>query len=180
MHSHPLEERLHQTPAQLREMIHLIARSTGHSVRRICESLQVPRSSYYHAAAPTESQRSDARMSQAISTIFHHHRRRYGYRRIWKQLAADGITCPRPEGAFYVYPDIAGVIGSLVVIVAYFATQAGWLSAGDPRFAWANLAGAALIMLSLMAAWNWEANEIHWHSFADLVRSQTAPASVAR
>ncbi|KAK0351138.1 hypothetical protein LTR94_026179 [Friedmanniomyces endolithicus] len=25
--------------------------------------------------------------------------------------AADGITCPRPEGAFYVYPDIAGVIG---------------------------------------------------------------------
>ena len=23
----------------------------------------------------------------------------------------DGITCPRPEGAFYVYPDIAGVIG---------------------------------------------------------------------
>ncbi|MEE2915941.1 MAG: pyridoxal phosphate-dependent aminotransferase, partial [Pseudomonadota bacterium] len=25
--------------------------------------------------------------------------------------AADGITGPRPEGAFYVYPDIAGVIG---------------------------------------------------------------------
>ena len=74
-------------------MIHLIARSTGHSVRRICESLQVPRSSYYHAAAPTESQRSDAQMSQAIGTIFHHHRRRYGYRRIWKQLATDGITC---------------------------------------------------------------------------------------
>ena len=74
-------------------MIHTIAQSTGHSVRRICESLQVPRSSYYHAAAPTESQRSDAQMSQAISTIFHHHRRRYGYRRIWKQLAAEGITC---------------------------------------------------------------------------------------
>ena len=74
-------------------MIHLIAQSTGHSVRRICESLQVPRSSYYHAAAPTESQRSDAQMSQAIGTLFHQHRRRYGYRRIWKQLAADGITC---------------------------------------------------------------------------------------
>ena len=25
--------------------------------------------------------------------------------------AAEGITCPRPEGAFYVYPDVAGVIG---------------------------------------------------------------------
>jgi transposase InsO family protein len=74
-------------------MIHLIAQSTGHSVRRICESLQVPRSSYYHAAAPTESERSDAQVSRAIITIFHHHQRRYGYRRIWKQLAADGITC---------------------------------------------------------------------------------------
>lgn len=74
-------------------MIHLIAQSTGHSVRRICESLQVPRSSYYHAAVPTESQRRDARMSQAITAIFHHHQRRYGCRRIWKQLAAEGITC---------------------------------------------------------------------------------------
>ncbi len=25
--------------------------------------------------------------------------------------AADGITCPMPEGAFYVYPSVAGVIG---------------------------------------------------------------------
>ena len=24
---------------------------------------------------------------------------------------ARGVTCPRPEGAFYVYPDIAGCIG---------------------------------------------------------------------
>lgn len=74
-------------------MIHVIAQSTGHSVRRICESLQVPRSSYYHAAAPTASQRSDAQMSQAIGAIFHQHRRRYGYRRIWKQLDAEGIIC---------------------------------------------------------------------------------------
>ena len=25
--------------------------------------------------------------------------------------AAQGITCPKPEGAFYVYPDISGCIG---------------------------------------------------------------------
>ena len=25
--------------------------------------------------------------------------------------AIDGITCPTPEGAFYVYPSIAGLIG---------------------------------------------------------------------
>ncbi len=24
---------------------------------------------------------------------------------------ADGVTCPRPEGAFYVYPDVSGLIG---------------------------------------------------------------------
>ena len=23
----------------------------------------------------------------------------------------DGMTCPRPEGAFYVYPDVSGLIG---------------------------------------------------------------------
>ncbi|MEN3939848.1 IS3 family transposase [Prosthecobacter sp. SYSU 5D2] len=74
-------------------MIHLIFQDTGHSVRLICQCLQVPRNSYYHAATPTASQRSDAQLSQAIGIIFHHHRRRYGYRRIWKQLAADGIVC---------------------------------------------------------------------------------------
>lgn len=74
-------------------MIHLISTSTGHSVRLICQSLQVPRSSHYHAASPTASQRSDADISAAIGLIFHHHRRRYGYRRIWKQLAADGLVC---------------------------------------------------------------------------------------
>jgi len=74
-------------------MIHLIAQSTGHSVRRICDTLQVPRSSHYHAATPTQSQRDDAELGDAIAVIFGHHRRRYGYRRIWKQLAAEGIVC---------------------------------------------------------------------------------------
>ncbi len=27
--------------------------------------------------------------------------------------AAEGISCPKPEGAFYVYPDISGVIGKV-------------------------------------------------------------------
>lgn len=74
-------------------MIRLISQTTGHSVRRICHALQVPRSSYHHAATPTASQRSDMELSDAIGVIFRHHRRRYGYRRIWKQLAADGIVC---------------------------------------------------------------------------------------
>jgi hypothetical protein len=60
--------------------------------------------------------------------------------------------------------DIAGVIGSVIVIVAYFATQAGWLGANDPRFAWANLVGALLIIVSLTTDWNLAAFivEIFW------------------
>ncbi|RFC42992.1 MAG: transposase InsO [Verrucomicrobia bacterium] len=74
-------------------MIHLIAQDTGHSIRCICLCLEVSRSSYYHAATPTESQVGDAELVGPIRTIFEHHRRRYGYRRIWKQLAADGLIC---------------------------------------------------------------------------------------
>jgi len=74
-------------------MIRSIHKSTQHSVRVICQSLDVPRSSYYHAAEPTESQLGDADMAKAIATIFWHHRRRYGYRRIWKQLSAQNLVC---------------------------------------------------------------------------------------
>ena len=39
---------------------------------------------------------------------------------------ADGINCPRPEGAFYVYPEVAGVIGK--------ATPAGKRIENDSDF----------------------------------------------
>lgn len=60
--------------------------------------------------------------------------------------------------------DIAGVVGSVIVIVAYFATQVGWFGANDPRFAWANLIGAALIIVSLLMDFNLAAfiMEIFW------------------
>ena len=60
--------------------------------------------------------------------------------------------------------DVAGILGSVIVIIAYFATQAGWLGANDPRFAWANLVGAALIITSLMVDWNLAAfvMEVFW------------------
>ena len=66
-----------------------------------------------------------------------------------------------PEFGLY---DVAGLIGSAIVIIAYFATQAGWFSANDPRFAWANLVGAALIIASLTMDWNLAAfvMEIFW------------------
>ena len=60
--------------------------------------------------------------------------------------------------------DVAGITGSLLVIAAYFATQAGWFGASDPRFAWANLIGAVLIIFSLTIDWNLAAfvMEIFW------------------
>jgi aspartate aminotransferase len=45
--------------------------------------------------------------------------------------AAPGITCPKPEGAFYVYPDISGCIGK--------ATPGGTVITNDEVFATALL-----------------------------------------
>ena len=45
--------------------------------------------------------------------------------------AARGITCPKPEGAFYVYPDISGCIGK--------ATPGGTVITNDEVFATALL-----------------------------------------
>ena len=44
---------------------------------------------------------------------------------------AKGIKCPRPEGAFYVYPDISGCIGK--------TSAAGAVIADDEAFATALL-----------------------------------------
>ena len=74
--------------------------------------------------------------------------------------------------------DLLGVIGSLIIIAAYFATQRGWVEASDWRFPLANLIGALLILLSLMVAWNLAAfvMEIFWLAISiyGLVRSATA------
>lgn len=45
--------------------------------------------------------------------------------------AIDGVTCPKPEGAFYVYPDIAGCIGK--------TSKAGTVISNDEVFATALL-----------------------------------------
>ena len=74
-------------------MIEDIRHFTGHGVRPICDTLGVPRSSYYHAAQPTPTQRSDEQLGDMIQAIFKRHRRRYGYRRIWEEFADQGIVC---------------------------------------------------------------------------------------
>ena len=74
-------------------MIARIHLDTGHGVRSICKVLELPRSSYYHAATPTATELSDKDIGERIERIFRHHRRRYGYRRICRDLAEDGILC---------------------------------------------------------------------------------------
>jgi transposase InsO family protein len=74
-------------------MIGDIHQATGQGIRRICATLDVPRSSYYHASAPTPMQSSDEAIGVEIEGIFKRHRRRYGYRRIRDQLADQGIVC---------------------------------------------------------------------------------------
>ena len=74
-------------------MIEDIQAATGHGIRQICASLQVPRSSFYHAASPTPTQSGDRRMGDLIQAIFQRHRRRYGYRRIGEELSDAGEVC---------------------------------------------------------------------------------------
>ena len=74
-------------------MIQTIHQSTGHSVRRICSCLQVPRSSYHHAASPTPTQRCDQKLGAQIEEIFTRHRRRYGHRRVRQELGDHGVRC---------------------------------------------------------------------------------------
>ena len=88
-HGHPR----HQTPTQFREMIESIHHQTGHSIRIICQVLEVPRSSFYHTSKPTSTQRTDLTLGLEIEIIFKHHRRRYGYRRIHSDLADKSIVC---------------------------------------------------------------------------------------
>ena len=74
-------------------MIQLVAQKTGGSIRQVCAVLGAARSSFYHAATPTATQVADASLGALIETVFRHHRRRYGYRRLAQDLSERGVTC---------------------------------------------------------------------------------------
>lgn len=61
-------------------------------------------------------------------------------------------------------PNILGIVGSGVVILAYFAVARGSISADSRPYYLANLLGAGLIFISLWSAWNLPAAivEIFW------------------
>ncbi len=49
---------------------------------------------------------------------------------------------------------VAGIIGTAIIVGAYFANQQDWLSSRDWRFTLANLIGSLLILSSLYVEWN--------------------------
>jgi hypothetical protein len=71
-------------------MIALVAQKTGGSIRQVCTVLRAARSSFYHAATPTATPVADGELGELIETVFRHHRRRYGYRRLVEELADRG------------------------------------------------------------------------------------------
>jgi hypothetical protein len=60
--------------------------------------------------------------------------------------------------------DLVGFAGAALLIVTYFANQQRWLRSEDWRYPAANLAGAALILVSLLFAWNFPSVviEVFW------------------
>ena len=59
-------------------MIEEIRQATGSGLRQICPTLEVPRSSFYHAAAPTATASQERTIGERSAVIFRRHRRRYG------------------------------------------------------------------------------------------------------
>lgn len=62
------------------------------------------------------------------------------------------------------WPDAVGILGSILIVIAYFANLRGTLPATGSLYPLLNLAGAALILVSLWWAWNLAAviTEIFW------------------
>jgi hypothetical protein len=61
---------------------------------------------------------------------------------------------------------LVSVLGSLLVLVAYVASQFGWLSGKGPTYAFANIAGSGLlaVVAALEAQWGFLLLEGAWMS----------------
>ena len=47
-----------------------------------------------------------------------------------------------------------GLIGGVLVLVAYFALASGRMHKDDPRYYWLNILATVLLLASLMVQWN--------------------------
>jgi len=74
-------------------MIRHIQLQIGASTRCICRVLGLPRSSYYYAATAFHRGAGDQQLGSVIQGLFQQHHRRYGYRRIYRELQATHHAC---------------------------------------------------------------------------------------
>lgn len=65
----------------------------------LCEVLEVSRSAYYHWLnnEPNLYQEQDRKLQPMVQNIFNEHRRRYGARRVARELQARGESCSRSK-----------------------------------------------------------------------------------
>jgi hypothetical protein len=74
---------------------------------------------------------------------------------------------------------LVSVLGSLLVLVAYVASQFGWLNAKGPAYAFANIVGSGLlaVVATLEAQWGFLLLEGAWASVSlvALVRQRAKP-----
>jgi putative transposase len=75
--------------------VEALASEGGHATAAICDILWVSRSAYYawRCAQPTQWEKETESLTETIRAIFWRHRRRYGARRIAKELADGGLAC---------------------------------------------------------------------------------------
>jgi hypothetical protein len=76
-------------------------------------------------------------------------------------------------------PDILGIFGSILIVIAYFANLRAFLPPTSLAYSALNLTGALLILFSLWWAWNLAAAvmEGFWAAISayGLLRSQPRP-----
>lgn len=72
-------------------------------VSRLCELVNVSRSSYYHWCFALEQDKLDAKSEKElyvkILTVFTASRNTYGVPRVWRQLMREGVSCSRRQVA---------------------------------------------------------------------------------
>lgn len=68
-------------------------------VTHLCQVLEVSRSAYYDwkRAPPGLYEQQDQRLGPMVMDVFHQHRRRYGARRIARELQERGESCSRSK-----------------------------------------------------------------------------------
>jgi len=73
----------------------------GLSVLRLCELVNVSRSSYYHWCSAAEQRRlseeAERALFQKIKRVFFDSQETYGVPRVWRQLLRQGVSCSRRQ-----------------------------------------------------------------------------------